>query len=65
MKEASATDASLVAAASLEMVSFCIRSSRTLMDWAFSEGMLSEFPVICFDGIRLWVVGEAGIVVGI
>lgn len=45
MKEARATEDSLMSAASLEMVSFCISSSRTLTLWAFSaetcEGILS------------------------
>ena len=57
MKEARAVDASLVAAASLEIVSLAIRSSRTLADWAFSEGM-----VICMYLRISWEVSEKGIV---
>jgi len=43
MKDAIAAEASLMAEASLEMVSFCMSSSSTLMLWAFSEeGMLAD-----------------------
>ena len=49
MNDAIAAEASLMAAASFEMVSFCMSSSSTLMLWAFSaEGMMKD---------EVWSVG--------
>lgn len=47
MKEASAAEASLTSVESFDMVSFCIRSSRTFADWAFSEGIVSDVKSLC------------------
>lgn len=55
MKEARAAEASLMASASLEMVSFCISSSSTLALWAFSEGIMID-DLVALTGKMVCIV---------